>query len=215
MSFDTVRHTNVKKKADYRRIDKYYKGVEKYKAEKLRRVQVRAFLGEGLSLGQVSGRLGVSVSTVKRDRGKVSRHLKGVQNALAFEEDDVFLREFSSWSVDKQCAFIRGIREVKRKRLKCRALTVTLDVDAALADRCPVVFKPKLPVMILDNARITLELVICGKRQFLGRMYATKLVEGGICLDTNDSMKAFVKHVLDGVRIVNSQAGAVEGDFSI
>jgi hypothetical protein len=215
MAFDNVRHTNEKKKAEYRRIHCYYKSLERYKAEKQRQARVRALSVEGVSLGQISSRLGVSVSTVKRDVGKVSRHLKGEQNAVVLEDDDLFRREFLSWPVDKQCAFIRGMREVKRKKLKCHALTVTLDVDAALADRCPVRFEPKLPVMILDNARITFELVILGRRQFLRRMYATKLVEGGISLDTNDSMKAFVKHVLGGVRVVDSPAGAVEGDFSI
>jgi hypothetical protein len=215
VAFDTERHTNVKKKAGYRRIHSYYKSVEQYKAEKQRRAVATALWREGCSLGQISERLGVSVSTVKRDRGKVSRHLKGEQNAAFRDEDDLFRIDFLNWPIQKQCAYFKREREQRERMLKCRSLTITLDIDAALADRCPVVFKPKLPVMILDNARITLELVICGKRQFLGRMYATKLVEGGICLDTNDSMKAFVKHVLDGVRVMDSPAGGFEGDFSI
>jgi hypothetical protein len=215
MAFDTERHTNVKKKAGYRRIHSYYKGVEQFKAEKQRRALATALWKEGCSLGQISGRLGMSVSTVKRDLGKVSRHLKGEQNAAIRDEDDLFRMDFLNWPIQKQCAYFKRTRELDERMLKCHSLTITLDIDAALADRCPVVFKPKLPVMVLDNARITLDLVILGRRQFLGRIYATKLVEGGISLDTNDSMKAFVKHVLGGVRVVDSLDDGVGGDFSI
>jgi DNA-binding NarL/FixJ family response regulator len=65
--FDTKKHNNVKCKARYRRIGKYYKSLEKFKAEKHRRKQALELQNQGLTIKQIARQLGVSERTVKRD----------------------------------------------------------------------------------------------------------------------------------------------------
>ncbi len=96
MPFDTVRHTNVQKTAEYRRILRYYKGVGKYKAEQLRRRQALALQAEGLPLREIAVRLGVSLSTVKRDLRKVQRYAKTRFNARCHTDNVALYRELSS-----------------------------------------------------------------------------------------------------------------------
>ena len=43
--FDTKKHSNIKRKAAYRRIQTYTKSLAKHKAEKARRQQVLPFYG--------------------------------------------------------------------------------------------------------------------------------------------------------------------------
>jgi DNA-binding CsgD family transcriptional regulator len=203
--FDTVRHTNVQKKPAYRRIHRYYKSVGKYKSEKQRR-KVIVKLGElGFSEKQIAARLGVSVSTVKRDRRKVSCHCKGKFNAKAFESRIAFQAEFLSWPVKKQLSYLQGARMVREKALRCKALIITVDFDAALSGRYALKFKPHLPVQMVNHSRITFEVAACGRTQVLGRMYVGALASGGLGLHTNDSLKAFIKPVLDGLMVVESK----------
>ena len=64
--FDTEKHSNVKRRAEYRRIKKNYKTLEKFKQEKLRRGQILELQDQGLHLKEIAERLGVSESTIKR-----------------------------------------------------------------------------------------------------------------------------------------------------
>ena len=81
--FDTQKHTNVKRCAEYRRISRYYKGVAKHKAEKQRRRRVLELHGQGLTNAQIAEKLGVSESTVKRDLLKWRRYVRGRSKAVA------------------------------------------------------------------------------------------------------------------------------------
>ncbi len=215
MPFDTVRHSNVQSKPKYRRIGRYYKGVGRYKSEKLRRRKALALQAEGVPLREIALRLGVSQSTVKRDLRKVQRYAKARFNARCLAYDVAFYRELSSLPrKEYEAALVRLHKFASRVR-KCKALIITLNVDAALRGHRPVSFKPDLPVQMLDNGRITFEFVIGGRRQILGRVYVQKIANGGLSLQTNDSVKAQIKDVLSGLRIVTLPAANADADFSI
>ncbi len=214
MPFDTLRHSNVQSKPEYRRIERYCKGLKKYQAEKLRRRQILTLQSRGLSSREIATQLGVSASTVKRDLHKLERYAKGRLNASSQAGWAAFGREFSAWPEEEQFAYLARMRKIHRIR-KCKALVITLNVDAALRGRRPVAFKPNLPVQILDNTKITFEIAVAGRRQILGRVYVQEVADGGLSLQTNDSIKAQIKDVLSGLRIVDSPAGNVEVDFSV
>jgi DNA-binding NarL/FixJ family response regulator len=74
--FDTKKHTNVKCKASYRRINKYYKGIEKTKAVKERRKKILALLDQGLTIKLTAQQLKVSERTVKRDLAEMRVKLR-------------------------------------------------------------------------------------------------------------------------------------------
>jgi transcriptional antiterminator len=86
--FDTRKHTNVKRKAAYRRISKYYKGLDKFKAEKQRRKQILQLQDEGLNIRDIAWRLQVSERTVKRDLAKVKPYVEGQWTLLARQESE-------------------------------------------------------------------------------------------------------------------------------
>jgi predicted transcriptional regulator len=206
--FDTIRHTNVQKKPAYRRIHRYYKSVGRYKSEKQRRKAATKLSEPGFTQKQIAMRLGVSVSTVKRDRKKVFNHTKAKLNTKASERQMAFQEQSLSLPLKKQIAYLQGMRKVREKALRCKALIVTVDFDAALAGRYALKFKPQLPVQMVDHSRITFEVAACGRRQVLGRVYAGALANGGMELHTNDSLKAFVKPVLEGLRVLDSSEDA-------
>ena len=194
--FDTKRHSNAKGDAEYRRIRRNFKGLERYKVEKARRQRVLELQNQGMPLGDIAVRLGVSVSTVKRDLRKVQRFVKGNFNLVAREEGEAFRREFMSWSFNNQLAYLKRSRNLKPKAVKCRALVVTVDVDAALAGGYALSFRPRLPVELVENARLTVELQVCGRKQVLGRMYVGQILGDSVGLQTNESLNVFVKCVL-------------------
>ena len=123
--FDTEKHSNVKRKAEYRRIKKNYKTLEKYKQEKLRRDQILELQDQGLHLKKIAERLEVSESTIKRDLSKMRRYIKGQFNIVAREASMQSLSEFQSLSFKKQLSFVRELVErerVCRKVRRCSAL---------------------------------------------------------------------------------------------
>ncbi len=65
-------------------------------------------------------------------------------------------------------------------RKPVRLLIITVDFDAALSGRYALVFKPKLPVQVHGQCRVTVEVVACGRRQVLGRTYVYELPDGGV-----------------------------------
>jgi hypothetical protein len=193
--FDTKKHTNVKRKAAYRRIGKYYKGLEKYQSERARRKAVLALQDQGLNIKQIAQELGVSERTVKRDLAKIMFAIKKKSSQLNLEHTVAVMRQLNSMSLNKRLLFIRKFFEQQRnlqrhinKTRKCSALLVTIDVDAALAGEYAVGYKPRLPVDMLENGKITLELRVLGRVQAIGRIYVGKATLGAVNLQTNQSM---------------------------
>jgi DeoR-like helix-turn-helix domain len=209
--FDTEKHSNVKRRAEYRRIKKNYKTLEKYKQEKLRRGQILELQDQSLHIRVIADRLGVSESTVKRDLSKMRRYLKGQFNLVAREASVQSLSEFLNLSFKKQLDYVRELVErerVMRRVLRCRALVVTVDFDAALEGRYALKFKPRLPVDMMEDSKITVEVQVCGRKQILGRMYMGKIVHGAANLQTNQSVNVLLKNVLQGLQVVDSGSPA-------
>jgi predicted transcriptional regulator len=203
--FDTKKHSNVKRHAEYRRIGRYYKSVAEYKAEKQRRRLVLELHGQGLTHKQIAERLGVSESTVKRDLQKWRCYVKGRFKVVSRELERSKLDEFVSLNLKSQVDRIQELSEQSLLRLRtlpCSALVVTVDVDAALEGRYALKFAPRLPVDMLANGKITVELLVQGRRQILGRVYVGEIVNGAANLQTNQSVNALVKPVLAGLRVV-------------
>jgi hypothetical protein len=117
------------------------------------------------------------------------------------------LSEFQSLSLKKQLDFVHELIESERavrRVFRCRALVVTVDFDAALEGRYALKFKPRLPVDMMEDSKITVVVQVCGRRQILGRMYMGRIVHGAANLQTNQSVNVFVKNVLLGLRVVDS-----------
>ena len=209
--FDTEKHSNVKRRAEYRRIKKNYKTLEKFKQEKMRRGQILELQDQGLHIKEIAERLGVSESTIKRDLSKMRRYIKGQFNIVTREASMQSLSEFQSLSLKKQLSFVRELVErerVMRRVRRCSALVVTVDFDAALQGRYALKFKPRLPVDMMEDSRITVEVQICGRRQILGRMYMGRIVHKTANLQTNQSVNVLLKNVLQGLRVVDSASPA-------
>ncbi len=164
--FDTEKHTNIKRRAEYRRIKKYYKGLAKAKAEKARRQRILDLQDKGLTIKQIAGQLNVSERTVKRDIEKMMPYLKKLQTQFIRKANEEFLQQLTAGlSLKKQFEAISKYLGNYRRICKpkdCRALQITIDLDSVLRGRYGVVFKPDLPVNMLENGRITLELAAEG-----------------------------------------------------
>ncbi len=75
------RHIKPQKTASYRRINTYYKSTKQYKKERNRRKQIlQLYMAEHRTQQYIADKLGVSVSTVKRDLKKLRRYIKGQNN---------------------------------------------------------------------------------------------------------------------------------------
>jgi predicted transcriptional regulator len=198
----------VKRKAAYRRIGKNYKGLEKFKAEKQRRKQILELQDKGLQVKEIAAQLHVSERTVKRDLAKLKPYVKGQWTLLARQESEKTLEWFTSLSWKKQIEYIAELREMRSiicKTHKCNDLLVTIDVDAALEGRYAASFKPHLPVEMLQNGRITLELAVHERKQAIARIYVGKTTQGTMNLQTNQSMNVSVKPVLKGLQVIETE----------
>ena len=215
--FDTKKHSNVRRRAVYRRVGKYYKSVSVYKAERQRRRRVLELHGQGLTVRQIAEKLGVSESTVKRDLQKWRRYLKGRRRAatreLAFEPGA--REEFLGMNLKQQVDRVQELSDqslLSRRTLPSSALVITVDVDAALEGRYALKFTPHLPIDMMENGKITVELEAHGRKQILGRIYTGEIGDGSINLQTNQSVNVFVEPVLKGLRVVEDSSQPVESD---
>jgi DNA-binding CsgD family transcriptional regulator len=204
--FDTKRHSNVKRHAKYRRISRYYKGVAKYKAEKLRRRRVLELYTQGLGAGSIAAKLGISKSTVWRDLAKVHRYLKGKENLVSRQESELFRQEVLSWSLKKQVNYLKNYSQairIIRVANSTRALCVKVYVDAAFEGHNAVAFEPDLPVNIVEGCKITFELSAAKRTQPLARVYVGEIGNFKVNLETNLSMNSSVPSALLGLRVVD------------
>ena len=75
------RPLKAKRTPEYRRIDRYFKSTRQYKKERNRRKKIlHLWLVEFKSQKEIADKLGVSVSTVKRDQKKLRRYVTGQNN---------------------------------------------------------------------------------------------------------------------------------------
>lgn len=208
--FDTKKHTNIKRKAEYRRIGKYYKSPERFKAEKDRRKRILELQDQGLTVGQIAGQLNVSERTVERDLAAMRLSINRHRTRLIRQASEEELGYFNGLSLKGQLDYLCRLRDVKKRVLKirsCKSLVITLSVDKAFGGRyVPVKFKPDLPVEVLDNGRITIELEACGRKQPVARIYVGKITSGSLNLQTNQSMNQFVTSSLRGLQVVESKS---------
>jgi hypothetical protein len=205
--FDTKKHINVKRKAEYRQIHKYYKGLDKFKLEKQRRQQALELQSQGLTIKQIAMQLQVSERTVKRDLEKIMIYVKKKRTQVLRQESDAALEQFNAMSLKEQLRYVKELEEQKRRiyrSRRCSSLLVTIDLDAALTGKYAVSFKPKLPVDMLENGKITLELSAHGKKQAISRIYVGKVVWGSANLDTNQSINTITRFALEGLQIIKT-----------
>jgi DNA-binding NarL/FixJ family response regulator len=73
--FDTKKHTNIKRRAEYRLIGKYHKSLLRFKEEKARRRRILELQDISLTIKQIALQLGVSERTVKRDLAKMKSYI--------------------------------------------------------------------------------------------------------------------------------------------
>lgn len=113
--FDTKKHNNVKCKARYRRIGKYYKSLDKFKAEKHRRKQALELQNQGLSIKQIALQLHVSERTVKRDFAKILVFIKSKRTQLIRNEGLAALNKFQAMTLKEQIQYAIDYEEQKRR----------------------------------------------------------------------------------------------------
>ena len=78
---DKKRRLKRKRKPSYRKINRYYKSIKKFKEERERRKQVlHLWMVEFRTQKEIAAKLGGSVSTVKRDQKKLRRFVRGQMN---------------------------------------------------------------------------------------------------------------------------------------
>jgi transposase len=175
--FDTRRHSNVKSKPGYRRIKKYYKSAKRWRLERERRKQVMQLHDKGLSYADIAGRLGVSERTVKRDMAKikpyyerqVKNYLRKLQQAKIAEVE----AELEGKSPSEQLDILfrkwdEHVRLTRQREYRRSQLTLTLDLDAALAGGEVLRCAPKPPISMKYPFHIRFELVMKGKKAVVG-----------------------------------------------
>jgi hypothetical protein len=206
--FYTKKHNNVKCKARYRRIGKYYKSLDKFKAEKQRRKQALELQNQGLTIKQIALQLHVSERTVKRDFAKIMVFIKSKRTQLLRSEGLVSLTLFQAMPLKEQIQYAIEYEEEKRRiyrTRRCRSLHIAIDLDQVLGGKYAMRYKPKLPVEMQENGKITIELLAHGKKQNIARIYVGKIASNTACLDTNKSLYTVTPHALKGLQITEIQ----------
>jgi len=75
-------------------------------------------------------------------------------------------------------------------------------LDDALMGKYALRYKPKLPVEMLENGKITIELSAHGKRQKIARIYVGKVARETVNIDTNRSLHTVTPFTLKGLQII-------------
>ena len=206
--FDTKKHNNVKRKPRYRRIGKYYKSLDKFKAEKHRRKQALELQNQGFSIKQIALQLQVSERTVKRDFAKIMIFIKSKRTQLIRSEGRAELVKFQSMSLREQMQYAKDYGEQKRRIYRTpqsNSLHITIDLDRVLEGKYALSYKPKLPVQMQENGKITIELCTHGKKQNIARIYVEKKGSNTVSLDTNKSLYTVTPFALKGLQITEIQ----------
>lgn len=220
MVFETRKHTNLKRDARYRRIRKYTKSRQKWLGEQQRRKEALRLQDQGLLTKDIAVRLGVSRRTVQRIFAGCRPYIERNRKRFAGVESKDALSRLGQasgganktklpLSIKKQLELISELDNrwsQNRRVLICKDLTLTIDVEAAINGKYAVKFKPKLPVDMLQNGRITVELRIFGKSQPIARIYVAEANNHDLILDTNQSMNTLVEPVLTSLKSIYDDA---------
>jgi hypothetical protein len=202
--FDTKKHSNVQRDAEYRRVGRNYKSPKKYKEEKQRRQRVLELHGKGLTIMQIALQVGKSERTIQRDLAKVKPYVKRLKKHFAPLESKQEMDKVNVSNLGEQFESVGKLierwRNTPRKIHGCKNFDITLDVDAALQGRYCLKFKPLLPVGILPRTKITLNITINGETKPMGRLYAENSDTGIMHLSTNQSLNACVDTTFTQIR---------------
>lgn len=175
--FDTRKHSNIKKKAEYRRIGKYIKSRAKDKEERIRRQVVLDRWMNNVSVGEIAKELGQSKSTVRRDLAKLKPTIERRQRRLFREFADKERVEVSRqmqgltsveqarWIVN----FLSKRESLQSKRQSTHRLAVVVDADAAKRGQNALKLKPQFPALI-EPYTIYFFLALEGKRFSIGQI---------------------------------------------
>jgi transposase len=209
--FDTLKHSNIKKKAEYRRIHKNTKSLKKYKAEKARRKKIVELQNQGLTIKQIAAQLKVSERTVNRDLARNMSYFKKKMTQMARKEDQEFMTRLNQMTLKEQLKIIENygkFRQRLRKMSERKTLQITINLDSIFAGKYGVKFSPDLPINILENGKITLHLETGGKSQAIARIYVGKIFQGSANLQTNQSMNVFIEPVLKGLTVTDPKTAS-------
>jgi len=129
------------KKAEYRRVDKYYKTSKQYWKERNRRREILRLIGENLTQREIAERLGVSERTVKRDVAKLrpyqERKFRHQMDLLKREWDERLETELAGKTELQKLNILTQKCSLYNKALKMREyyhhqMYVTIDLDKIL-----------------------------------------------------------------------------------
>ena len=172
--------------SEYRRVGKYYKSSKRYQLERKRRQQVIKLHTEGLTLAQISVRLGVSVRTVKRDFAKVKPFLKN-QGARPLEDEGLkselhqLYAGLENLSLSERHTVLCRLLETflpkqrkKRGKSQATSLSLTIDLDAALKGGPTLLCTP--PHLTYSGKQLTITVQLLGKGELanLGTLTLTR-----------------------------------------
>jgi hypothetical protein len=179
--FDTKKHSNVKRKPEYRRIKKNFKSLEQTKREKARRERGLELCLAGWSGDQIAGALGVSRRTVQRDlekmRETIKRRLAHAVRVGSDEERVRLNRELDGLGPVEQARRIglqlSGTKKSGRRR-ECHKLLVKIDVDSFGEGKEALSFRPGFPALVPPYV-INFVLVLKGDSRGVGQLVVSGL----------------------------------------
>jgi len=129
----------------YRKIDSYFKSIERYKVERARRKQIRVLAEQGLTRKQIAERLGLSERTVYRDLKKTEKYYRGKINRsfrkLGEARRRMFKDQAKGMPVHQQLKVLSKLNKAQGKQRekeerKARTLIFIINLDD-LADGVP------------------------------------------------------------------------------
>lgn len=164
--FDTNKHSNIKRRAEYRRINKYIKSPAQTKREKTRRIRVLDLWLKNWGIGRIASELGVTTRTVERDLEKlgetIKRRFERCARAASEEERLQLMRQLEELSPVEQAKRLSEFsRSRKGVRRECHKLLVKIDADALRLGGDVLSFKPGFAALIAPYV-INFQLVVEG-----------------------------------------------------
>ncbi len=178
--FVVMKRGNAKSCAEYRRMGKYFKSVERYRLERERRRRVLQLHWQGKSLREIALELGVSERTVKRDFAKVKPYYDGqlrrFLDEMAAEQHREVLKMLDGLSLSKRLEFITKLLRVRKQSRRNRrrsgdaCMSLTVDVDAALKGAAALSCDPVSLSLDGRPLRIDIQLKINDKVLNLGNL---------------------------------------------
>lgn len=178
------RRLKAKRTPEYRRINRYFKSTKQYKNERNRRKKIlHLWLVEFRSQKEIADKLGVSVSTVKRDQKKLKRYVRGQNNrAIRIMRDErhrAFEQAMEGLSLRERFDYLSLQLERQKKlwqRRGYRGHYTIFHLDMTQADKYGI---PKLTLYPRQTANKTLaypyKIRVVIKGSYAGRIFEADL----------------------------------------